>query len=163
MPLTQIIKDQTVILLHNVHTAILTCDLDYYLCDIPIWKHIYHMLYSCDKWFINPERYTAEPDFHEPGLNSLNECGGTPLSRETLLNYFEHIRRKTLDYLSNLNDDQLPQNPDGCKHSRMALILGQFRHLYAHMGNINAVTIIETGNWPRVTGLDGNLSDSLFE
>ncbi len=42
------------------------------------------------------------------------------------------------------------------------MILGQFRHLYAHLGNINATTILRTGQWPRVVGLEGDLSPLLL-
>jgi hypothetical protein len=160
--LVEIITDQTVILLHNVKTSILTCDMDYVLCSMPIWKHIYHALHSCDQWFINPNSY-KEPPFHEPGLNSLDAQSDTALSRETLFDYYDHVRSKALDYLSGLDDELLSQKPDGCPYTRMALILGQFRHLYAHLGNINATTIIGTGRWPRVVGLDGDLSKGLYE
>lgn len=161
--LVGIITEQTVILLHNVKTSILTCDMDYVLCDMPIWKHVYHALHSCDQWFINPDNYNTEPPFHEQGLNSLDTKNNTTLSQETLLAYYEHIRSKTLDYLAGLDDELLCKKPDGCQHSRMALILGQFRHLYAHLGNINATTIIQSGQWPRVVGLDGILSKGLYE
>ena len=161
--LIEIITAQTVILLHNVKTALLTCDLEYILCDMPIWKHAYHALHSCDQWFINPDRYNTQPPFHEPGLHSLDVPSGTALSRETLLAYYEHVRGKVLSYLSGLEDDALTEKPDGCGHTRMALILGQFRHLYAHLGNINATTMIRTGRWPRVVGLDGDLNKGLYE
>ena len=60
--LVETIREQTVILLHNFSTVIRTCDLDFVLCGMPIWKHAYHALHSCDRWFINPDRY-AEPPF----------------------------------------------------------------------------------------------------
>lgn len=161
--IVEIIAGQTIILLHNVKTTILTCDLDYMLCSMPVWKHVYHALHSCDQWFVNPDNYRTEPPFHEPGLNSLDVTSGTALSRETLLDYYEHIRQKTVSYLQTLDDESLIQKPDGCRHTRMALILGQYRHLYAHLGNINATTMIQTGMWPRVAGLDGDLTKGLYE
>jgi hypothetical protein len=85
------------------------------------------------------------------------------LSRETLLDYYEQIQLKTMAYLQTLDDESLSQKPDGCRYARMALILGQYRHLYAHLGNINATTIIQTGMWPRVVGLDSDLSKGLYE
>ncbi|NLV59488.1 MAG: hypothetical protein GXY67_12080 [Clostridiales bacterium] len=161
--LVEIIRDQTVILLHNVKIAILTCDLEYVLCDMPLWKHVYHALHSCDQWFINPNSCPAEPPFHEPGLNSLDVQSNAALSRETLLAYYEQIRGKIQNYLGALQDEDLPKKPDHCPYTRMALILGQYRHLYAHLGNINATTMLQTGRWPRVVGLDGNLSRGLYE
>jgi hypothetical protein len=160
--LVEIISDQTIILYHNFKTLILTCDMDFVLCKMPIWKHVYHALHSSDQWFINPNRYT-EPSFHKPGLNSLDKASDNVLTRDDLLDYFDHVRNKNLDYLATLTDEMLQQKPDDCPYSRLALILGQFRHLYAHLGNINATTIIQTGQWPRVVGLDGDFSKGSYE
>ena len=70
--LVNAIKRNTENLFENAHIMLQTCNLDFILCDMPIWKHVYHQLHSCDQWYINPYRFT-EPDFHEPGLNSLDE------------------------------------------------------------------------------------------
>ena len=59
------IKKQTEVMFINADIMLKTCDLDFVLCDMPIWKHVYHMLHSCDQWFINPFDFT-EPNFHEP-------------------------------------------------------------------------------------------------
>jgi len=128
-----------------------TCDLDFILCDMPVWKHVYHMLHSCDRWFINPSHY-AEPDFHEPDLNSLDVPSAKVLSREILTRYLEAVRGKTMDYVNSLTDEMLYEVPQDCKSSRFTLIMSQCRHFYAHLGNINATTIIETNQWPRVIG-----------
>ncbi|MCL1963978.1 MAG: DinB family protein [Firmicutes bacterium] len=160
--LVQIINEKTTVLFHNVETMLQTCDLLYILCDMPIWKHAYHMLHSCDRWFINPEHYT-EPAFHEPDLNSLDVPSEKALSRELLLDYLASIKAKVMQYLEDLTDERLAENPEDCPHSRLALILGQYRHVYAHLGNINATTIIQTGRWPRVVGLEGDLSKGLYE
>ena len=40
---------------------------------IPMWKYFYHMLYSMDRWYINP--YDADytnPEFHTDTLADLN-------------------------------------------------------------------------------------------
>lgn len=159
------IRDHTLVMFHNAETAIKTCDIDYILFGVPLWKHIYHMLHSCDQWFINPERYT-HPSFHVEGLNSIDEKpGDRVLSQGELLRYLDGIKKKTLDYLDGLTDEMLYENPEGCKSNRLSLILGAVRHLYAHLGNINCTTILETGKWPRVVGmywLRGE-DDSLWE
>jgi hypothetical protein len=89
-------------------------------------------------WLVNPERYD-EPPFHRPGLNSLDvpvEDGEALLSRGELLDYFGAIRGKVFPYLESLTDEMLAEKSEACAYSRMALILGQYRHLYAHLGNI---------------------------
>ena len=141
-------------LFENAGIMLKTCNLDFILCDLPVWKHVYHQLHSCDQYFINPNQYT-EPDFHVPGLNSLNEESETVLSREQLLEYLETVRVKIMRYLDTLTDDMLYEVQPDCQSSRLSLILSQYRHFYAHLGNINATTIIETNKWPRVVGIRG--------
>ncbi|ADU26239.1 DinB family protein [Ethanoligenens harbinense] len=160
--LVTIIEEQTRILLHNVDILLQTCEPDAVLCDMPVWKHAYHMLHSLDRWFVNPERY-EEPAFHAPGLNSLDIASENALTREQLRACFFAIRQKVTAYLATLTDGQLSTKPEGCPHTRLALILGQYRHLNAHLGNINAVTMMRTGRWPRVVGLDGGLDQGLYE
>lgn len=159
------IKRQTEVLFTNADIMLQTCNLDFILCDMPVWKHVYHMLHSCDRWYINPTQYT-EPDFHEPDLNSLDITSEKVLSREELSQYLSSVHRKIMDYLDSLTDEMLYDVPEGCRNNRLSLILGQFRHFYAHLGNINATTIIETNKWPRVigsTGKSGKSTEGLYE
>ncbi len=148
------IRNQTEILFYNANIMIQTCNLDFVLCDMPVWKHVYHTLHSCDQWYINPKHY-SEPDFHEPNLNSLDITSKKVLSRKDLLQYLEKIRIKILAYLDSLTDDMLYVIPLDYKYNRLTVIFSQFRHFYAHLGNINATTIIETNKWPRVIGTSG--------
>ena len=160
--LVSIIANDVKRMFYNVEIALRTCDLDFVLCELPIWKHAYHMLHSIDQWFINPAEY-SEPPFHTPGLNSLNQFDSNALSREALLQYFSSIKQKVLAYLDDLSDEELSETPEGCRFTRLTLILGNYRHTYAHLGNINATTMMATGRWPRVVGLDGDLSQGLYE
>ena len=160
LELIDAIKRNTDHLFQSAEITIQTCNMDFILCDLPLWKHVYHQLHSCDRFFINPNRYN-EPDFHIDGLNSLNEPSDKQLSREELLSYLENIRTKTMQYLDSLTDDMLSEIPPGCKGNRLSLILSQYRHFYAHLGNINATTIIETNKWPRVAG--GSVKEGLYE
>lgn len=165
LELINAIKKQTEVLFTNADIMLQTCNLDFILCDMPIWKHVYHMLHSCDQWYINPNEY-REPEFHEPDLNSLDIESGRTLSRDELSQYLESIKVKIMNYLDSLTDEMLYDIPTGCKSNRLSLILSQFRHFYAHLGNINATTIIETNKWPRVigtTGKSGKSTEGLFE
>lgn len=156
------ILEQTKIFFHNLKTCIQTCDMELELCGMKVWKHIYHTLHSVDCWFINPARY-QEPPFHEPGLNSLDIKSEKILTKADLLLYFETVQAKITSYLAALTDEALCEKPEGCKYTRMALILGSYRHTCCHIGNINATTIIETGKWPRVVGMDGDFTKELYE
>ena len=163
--LVSTIREHALAMFHNAETAIKTCDPDFILFEVPLWKHIYHMLHSCDQWFINPERY-IEPGFHVAGLNSIDEKpGDCVLSREELLRYLGEIQSKTLDYLDQLTDEMLYEKPEDCKYNRLSLVLGAVRHLYAHLGNINCTTILKTGKWPSVVGMNwiSDGGDDLWE
>ena len=153
-PLVSAVRKNTQLLFENADIMLQSCDLDYILCDFPVWKHVYHAFHSCDQWFINPFDYD-EPDFHEPDLNSLNVMTEKVLTRADLAAYLEAVRGKILRYVDLLTDDMLCEIPPGCKSNRLSLILSQFRHFYAHLGNINATTILATNQWPRVVGLSG--------
>lgn len=160
------IRKQTEVMFENAGIMLKTCNLDFILCDMPIWKHVYHMLHSCDQWFISPNEYDREPDFHEPNLNSLDIPSEKILSREQLSSYLEAVRTKIMDYLETLTDERLYEIPKGCTFNRLGLILSQYRHFYAHLGNINATTILETNRWPRVigsSGKSGKSTEGLFE
>ena len=148
------IKKQTEVMFYNANIMLQTCNLDFILCDFPIWKHVYHMLHSCDQWFINPNCYD-EPDFHEPNMNSLNIMTERVLSREDLLQYLESVNAKIMKYLDSLTDEMLYDIPQNCSSNRLSLMISQYRHFYAHLGNINATTIVETNRWPRVIGSSG--------
>lgn len=152
--LVETIRASVEIMFHNFYVTLVTCDMDYRLCGMPIWKHCYHTLHSCDRWFINPTQY-EEPPFHEEGLNSLDFMGKKVLTRADLLAYFEAVQTKILAYLDGLCDRDLYENPQGYKHNRLECMIGQTRHFYCHLGNINATTIIETDKWPRVVGMSG--------
>ncbi len=163
--LVNAVKLNTDVLFKNADIMLQTCNLDYILCDMPIWKHVYHMLHSCDQWFINPTIYT-QPDFHVPNLNSLDIASEKTLSREELMKYLHDVKRKIMTYLDSLDDAMLYDIPPGCVNNRLCMIISQFRHFYAHLGNINATTIIETNKWPRVIGTNGmcgKSSEGLYE
>lgn len=150
--LVETLKNGTEIMFHNFYVTLVTCDMNYILCEMPIWKHCYHALHSCDRWFINPAKY-EEPSFHEEGLNSLDIMSEKVLSREDLFRYFEQVKSKIMAYLDTLCDADLYEIPEDYIHNRLECIIGQMRHFYCHLGNINATTIIETNKWPRVVGM----------
>lgn len=161
--LVKTIKDCTEILFLNFETTLKTCDMDYVLCGMPIWKHCYHTLHSLDQWYINPYDYT-EPPFHEDKLNSLDylDENGKVLTREELTEYFKTIQTKIINYLDNLSDEDLYEIPKDCKYNRLEHVLGQFRHFHCHMGNINAAAMLTRNQWPRVVGTYALDDDFVF-
>lgn len=124
-------------------------------CDMPCWKHIYHMLHSLDLWYINPkDRDFQEPSIHEKDLNNLDFVTNKVLSRREIDAYFIRIKEKIRIYVTELTDEQLLTYPADCDYCRFTLILVQFRHLHSHMGMIMGFIIDDTGLWPKVLGLE---------
>ena len=128
---------------------------------IPMWKYLYHMMYSMDRWYINPyDPDYRDPEFHRPGLNDLNVIPGEEkLERAQLEDYLRHIRRKIEDYLDRLTDSELAEKPEGCDLSRLCLIMGQIRHWHRHMGIVYGFIIADDGKWPYVLNMRGEYPD----
>ena len=164
--LTAIIEEQTRRALWEVKNVI-SCIPDELwnknYCEMPCWKHVYHMLHSLDLWYINPrDRYFKEPDIHEKDLNNLDVVSSKNLTRKEIDSYFSGIVGKILAYLSELTDEQLLEYPADCEYSRFTLILAQFRHLQSHMGMLIGFIIDYTGLWPRVLGLENPLPEGEY-
>lgn len=156
--LTQIVEEQTRRALWEVRNVI-DCVPDGLwnreYCAMPCWKHIYHMLYSLDLWYINPrDPDFKEPVIHERGLNDLDAVSSKRLTREEINAYFPAVEAKILAYISRLTDAQLLEYPPHCEYCRFTLIPAQFRHLHSHMGMLMGFIIDDTGLWPRVLGLE---------
>ncbi|MBR0142591.1 MAG: DinB family protein [Clostridia bacterium] len=125
---------------------------------IPLWKYLYHMLYSMDRWFVNPhDPDYRDPAFHTKTLADLNviPVEGECLSREQLGEYFLAVKKKIEAYLASLRDDMLAERPENCDMSRLRLILGQHRHWHRHMGVVYGFLIEDTGKWPYVLNMNG--------
>jgi hypothetical protein len=124
-------------------------------CDMPCWKHIYHMLFSLNLWFINPRDPSfIAPDIHEKDLNNLDAVSTKQLTKVDLTAFYKEIEIKIKKYLDQLSDDEILENPPYSEYSRFTLILAQYRHLHTHLGMIMGFIIDDTGLWPRVLGLE---------
>ena len=129
---------------------------------IPVWKYLYHMLYSMDRWFIDPgDPAYLDPPFHTKALADLNVVPGKEeaLSRERINGYLFRIGSKFRTYLDTLTDGMLSSRPEGCELSRLRLILGQHRHWHRHMGIVYGFLIRDTGRWPYVLNMNGAYPD----
>ncbi len=161
--MSDVLRDMTYGLMDNFRRAILTCDLNKKLYHQPLWKHIYHAMYWFDYWCCTPQNYLGA-DFHRDNLHSLDMESDSIVTKEELLNYFEGIKAKTTEYLECLPEDKLNEAAENCDNkSRFECILGQFRHVSFHLGNVNAVTIEATGEWPYVSAREKDFTHDLFE
>lgn len=122
---------------------------------IPMWKYLYHTLYSMDRWYINPnDPAYRDPEFHMDSLADLNVVPKDEfIERNEMENYFYRIQDKIQSYIAQLDDDSLAENPVNCEMSRFRLILGQFRHWHRHMGIIYGFIIEDAGKWPYVLNM----------
>lgn len=124
---------------------------------IPMWKYIYHMLYSMDRWYINPNDVSyQDPVFHKKTLADLNVVPKDEVvTRTQIMEYLDKITKKIKAYNNELTDEMLSNNPPNCNMSRFRLILGQFRHWHRHMGLIYGFIIEDDGKWPFVLNMQG--------
>lgn len=85
------------------------------------------------------------------------------LTDEQLLEYLDHVEKKTLDYLDTLTDDMLYDCPKNCRFTRMELVLRQYRHLSFHTGMLNGQVAVNTGRFPMwVSDADKFVDDGVF-
>lgn len=162
--LCESIKQQTIINFINFETAVKTYDRNALVCGSPAWRYVYHTIHSADKWFINPFIY-SEPEFHIDGMDNPDNRCDLVLSDTQLLEYLDRVKCKTLDYIDSLDDNALRENPEGCRYTRIELILGQFRHINHHIGMLNGQTVERTGRFPLFCGLTGTkrLKNGLYD
>lgn len=156
---TEIIKDQTERALWSINNVMDCVPNEYWnknYCEMPLWKHIYHTLHSLDMWYINPRKY-SQPTFHIENLNNLEVETDRILSRNELKHYYQLINKRINQYINSITDDILLTKPENCEWTRFTLILAQHRHLHSHMGMIMGFIIAETGLWPKVIGLEGDI------
>jgi len=89
------------------------------------------------------------------------------LSDDELWAYYGQVNDKILRYLDSLDDAMLAEKPGGCRFTRLQLILGQFRHMYAHIGILNGLTIVHEDKYPMVVSLDawmdGRADEALYD
>lgn len=131
--------------------------------DLPLWKYLYHMLYSMDRWFINPNDPDYQPPlFHTEGLNDLNVVPSELqiVSRASMERYFGQVREKLTAYLETLADQDLSACPEGCPYTQFRLILGQFRHWHRHMGIVYGFLVEDMGEWPYVLNMEGEYPET---
>ncbi len=126
----------------------------------PVYRHVYHMLHSLDRWFINPyDAGYTEPAFHVSGLNDLDAVLDACISRAQIDGYLEGIEKKIKAYTRALTDELLSERPENCPFTRLALILGQYRHLYAHVGMLMGWIIAFDGRWPLTLGMEREIPE----
>ena len=97
------------------------------------------------------------------GMDNPDNPTSVVLSDEQLLEYLDHVEKKTLSYLDSLTDDMLYEHPENCRFTRMELVLRQFRHLPFHTGMLNGQTALSTGSFPVwVSDADKFIDDGIF-
>ena len=85
------------------------------------------------------------------------------LSDAELLAYLDQVEKKTYDYLDTLTDEMLYECPQNCEHTRLELVLRQFRHISFHTGMLNGQTAVATGKFPMwVSQADKYVDDGIL-
>lgn len=98
-----IIKEQTYRALWEVKNVINSVPDELWnkcYCDMPCWKHIYHMLFSLSRWFMNPRDESFQPpEFHVKDLNDLDIVSTKQLSRFDINSFYEETEVRIRKYL----------------------------------------------------------------
>ena len=160
-PLVALVRVQTERTLweaRNVMRCAADCGLwEAVYCEQPVWRHVYHMLHSLDRWYMDPGSF-MEPDIHVEGLNDLDKNVNAPVfSLSAMESYLDGITEKLRAYLTALRDDELALPPEGSQSARLALAVAAIRHLTAHFGMVMGFVIAERGKWPLTIGMQGVL------
>lgn len=147
-----IILAQTGILFANLEETLNSIEEnslhDNNICDWPLGEQIYHLLHSMDQWYINPNEY------EEPGIIVKHSELIKGLSKSELIEYFNLVKAKITGYIESLSTASLIDEPPDCQFTRLALILGQFRHFMYHIGLIHGCLRVYTkGESPAFIGL----------
>ena len=160
--LVNIIAEQTQILFKNLDDQINGAELASLLENVNNSRYLFHMIHSMDKYFINPYMYTYEAQqaggiVENYSIISQSRDGYSPdegfvIPRETLAAYLAYVKQKVMSYIENLTDDELSEKPENCPHTKLALILGQYRHAMMHCGMSETFTFDKTGTWLPYTG-----------
>lgn len=156
----KIIKRRTIQMLNNIENLFSFIPENLYNKKINgylIWKHLYHMLNSLERNFIDPNDYQY-PVFHEDKLNSLDYKSEKELNKKILYDYYLNIKEKLLNYLNELSDKILLEIIvfRKMKLSRLDFILTQFIHVMWHLGYLSSCMKIKTGEMPEYAGLYKN-------
>lgn len=162
--LVRIIEEQTQILFKNLEDQVEGAELSCIFDNVNNSRYLFHMIHSMDKYFINPYDYTYNAESAggvDENYSIIDEAcegyipnDGFVVPRETLADYLAFVKQKILAYLETLTDDKLAEKPENCPHTKLALILGQYRHTMFHCGLSEAVTFANSGEWLAYTGFD---------
>ena len=161
--LIEIILKQTKTLLKNIENQIIGADLSCMIDNVNNSRYLFHAIHSLDKYFINPYQYEYEADkiididedysIISEKRDGYKAAEGFVIPRQKLQRYFDFIKAKIENYLVNLTDEELVQNPLNCPYTRLDLILAQFRHLMFHAGMSEVATFHTNGQWLEYKGL----------
>lgn len=141
--LVTIISEQTGILFANMDEVLNSIQdsqlYDSSICDWQLGEQLYHMLHSMDQWFINPYR------FREYGITRLKTEDSARLSKSELLDYYRYVKEKITGYVEKVEVSALGEKPPACPFTRLALVLGQFRHFMYHIGLVHGCLRVHNG------------------
>jgi len=113
------------------------------------WKHFYHLIYTLEKYFIDPSNY-SDPIFHKNYVCITNMEKYKKMSKNEIIEYYHNVKSKVQDYLNILNDELLEEKIsfEEMEFTKLELILSQFRHIFYHIGYLHCCIRIEKGETP---------------
>lgn len=157
------VQTQTIQIFQNLEEIIASISEEKFQSNVggfPIWKNIYHCIHSLDKNLIDPASY-CEPIFHDKNMDVIYLDTQRKLSKNELINYYNEVKHKTINYFDSLNDEKLLEKVylKEKYYTRLELILAQIRHVFYHIGYLHCCIKIEYGNTPEYIGLYKRVPD----
>jgi hypothetical protein len=118
------------------------------------WKHLYHLIHSMDKNFIDPSNF-EEPEFHKKNLDIIYLDDDNKLSKNDIDIYYDNVKYKIQKYINELNEETLDEKIlfKEMNLTKLELILAQLRHIFYHIGYLHCCVKMEKGETPEYIGL----------
>jgi hypothetical protein len=151
------IKNQTIQIFQNIEILLDTIpenEFESLKGGFKTWKHFYHLIYSIDKNFMDPNIF-KEPEFHKKNMNIIYLNDSNNLSKNEIENYYRNVKNKIQKYLNTLNNETLEEEIlfNEMSLTKLELIMAQLRHIFYHIGYLHCCIKIEKGETPEYIGL----------
>ncbi len=135
-----------------LENAILLCTDELWDSENNFWYYAYHCLFYLDYYLtLDPKQFSPPPGY---SLSELAISGGMPdrvYSKEELLSYLRHSRKKCHDLIASMTDEIANSQwvNEYRSYSVIEILLYNMRHVQHHTAQLNLLLRQGIGNAPR--------------
>src|SRR6185295_1969548 len=123
-----------------LENAIIACPENLWDTDSMFWYRAYHTLFYLDYYLsIEPEKFMPPAPFMLSEFNPDGEMPERTYSKEELLSYLQHSRRKCHDLIAGLTTEGAVKRwvNEYRNYSMIEILLYNMRHVQHHMAQLN--------------------------